>query len=80
MHQDKDRRQHKERSCGNASQRSVRQPACVDRKLLGFGTGQEHAEVESLKGMVLSDPLPLVHQLLVHYGDLTYWRAEANKA
>ena len=49
---------------------AVQQPADVDGKLLGLGTGQQHAVVQGVEEAVLADPALLLDQDAVHHRDL----------
>lgn len=49
----------------------MNEPADIDRELLRFGTGEQHAVIERVKEPLLTDPAALLHQLLVHQSYLT---------
>jgi hypothetical protein len=54
----------------DASRNLVKQPADVDCKLLGLGTGQEHAIIERIQEPLRAHPFSLLNQFLLHDGDL----------
>jgi len=54
----------------------VHQPADIGRKLLRFGTGEQHAIVEGVEEPVLTDPPLLLDEDAVHHRDLTGGTAE----
>ena len=57
----------------------MEEPANIDRELLRFGSGQEHAEVERVEKTRLTDPAFLLDQLGLHDRDLPGRSAEANE-
>src|SRR5210317_70533 len=58
----------------------MQSPTDVGGQLLGFWTGQQHAEVKRPQELVFSDPMPSFHHFLVHDGYLAGWSAEADEA
>jgi hypothetical protein len=48
--------------------------------LLGFGTGQQHAEIQCPQELIFTDPAAPLDHLLVHDGDLSGRPPEADKA
>ena len=72
--------EHEEQPCDKPAHGAVQPPADISRKLHGFGAGQQHAEIERAKELVLADPAMLIHQHAVHQRDLTGWAAERQDA
>src|SRR5215218_3466332 len=57
----------------------MQQPTDINRKLLCFGTGEQHAVIESMQESLFTDPSPSVHQFAVHDRDLPCRSAERYK-
>ena len=77
---DKGAGQHEQQPSREAAQRAMQPPADIGRKLHGFGTRQQHAEIERVQERLLADPFALVHQHAMHQRDLAGRAAEGQNA
>ena len=78
--QDDRRRQDKEHTSDDSAPGAMQNPADVDRQLLRFGAGQQHAEIQGVKKLRFRNPFPALDQFLVHDRDLTGGTAETDEA
>ena len=63
----------------DAATRAVHEPSDVDRELLGFRAGQNHAVVERIEKSAIVDPRACFDQLAVHQRDLPGGPAKAQQ-
>ena len=77
---DEGARQDEEKASSKSAQGAVEPPADIGRKLHGFGTRQQHAEIERVQELLLADPFALVHQDAMHQRDLSGRPAEGQHA
>ena len=78
--QDKQRGQHEQHPGDHPAPGAMQQPADIGGQLLGLRAGQQHAVVERMQKAPLGQPAALLHQFLVHDGDLAGRAAEADQA
>src|SRR5436853_366193 len=52
----------------------------INRELLRFRPGQQHAKIQRVEKMRFADPLLFLHDLSVHHRDLAGRSAKGNKA
>src|ERR1700730_4780558 len=76
----KDRRNDKKRSGNDAAPGSVQEPANINRELLRFGAGKQHAKIERMKETRLADPLLFLDQLRLHDRDLAGGSAKRDES
>lgn len=60
-----------EQACGQATAHAMKLPADIGRQPLGFGSGQQGAEVPGAKVGALLDPALVIDEHPVHQRDLT---------
>ena len=53
-------------------------PSNIDRKLLGFGSGKDHAMGQRMEEASAADPPLLLDQLVMHDGNMSSRAAEAD--
>ena len=58
----------------------MHQPADIDRQLMRFGAGQQHAIAEGMQEPVLADPFLLVDDDPVHDRDLSRRPAKTERS
>ncbi len=75
-HNGEEARQHEEGPGNDPALRLVQEPPYVNGKLLGLGTGQQHAVVERVQEALLANPPFLLDEDTMHYRDLTCGSAE----
>ncbi len=78
--EDEDRGDYEEGPRHDPAPRAMEQPADVDRELLRFWSGQEHAVGERVEEALLGDPALPVYQVALHDGDLARGPSEADEA
>src|SRR5688572_24148039 len=78
--QNEDRRDYEEGSGNNSADGAMHQPADVDRKLMSFGSRQEHAVVEGMKKSLVAEPPAFVDKLAMHDRNLPGRTAERDEA
>ncbi|SVJ78553.1 Uncharacterised protein [Klebsiella pneumoniae] len=74
------RGQDKQHPGDDASPGFMHQPADIGRQLLSLRARQDHTKVERVQESPFRDPASVIHQLLVHHGDLPGRPAEADEA
>ena len=77
---DQGARKDEQQARGKSAQGAVQAPTDIGRELHGFGTRQQHAEIERVQKMLFVDPFALVHQHAMHQRDLSGRAAEGQHA
>ena len=71
--QQQQRWQHEQHASSDTAGSPMQQPANIDRELLRFGAGQQHAVVQGMQKAPFRDPAPALDQLLMHDRNLSGW-------
>ena len=77
--EDKNGGKNEQAPCNRTSSHPVQQPADVGRQLLRLRAGQNHAVVQGIEKPLIAHPFPLLHQFMVHDGNLSGRAAEVDE-
>ena len=78
-HDRDDAGQHEQAAGDDRARPAMHQPADIDRQLMRFGAGQQHAVAQRMQKPALADPFLLVDDDAVHDRDLSGRAAEAER-
>jgi hypothetical protein len=73
-------RKHEERAGCDRPAQPVQFPTRINDQLMGLGSGQEHAEIQTGGKLVRGQPAPALDQLFAQDGNLSGRAAEADPA